>query len=310
MRSSDGFCLPVMAELCWSEPRIQPPSLWLEIFGLLSLTVSGGLVFDETIGGSGDDRAFGDYRTADGDFLIGGQSDSWSPGDYNGLIVRVGPNGEVEWARTFGGTRPDRISDAVETVDGGLVLVGYTKSLGSATVDAWVLKVTQAGMVGTPCLASQLPRNHCAPSFSSGSTPSLITTAVPDSYYRSAPDSLSSMSMPDTLLCQVRPPGEVSGPTSMAPLIFTSREDLQWEEGGANNANVFNLYRGNVALLSSGGYGTCFAPNLVANSGLDIETPTEGSAWFYLVTGRNAFGEGTMGEDSNGNERPNLNPCP
>ena len=105
-------------------------------------------------------------------------------------------------------------------------------------------------------------------------------------------------------------PLEVSGPSSSSPLLFTTQDDLIWEDRAANNAISFNLYRDDVTVLQSGSYGTCFSAGAPASFTIDPWLPPAGVAWFYLVTGRNALGEGTMGTDSAGRERPNLTPCP
>jgi ribulose 1,5-bisphosphate synthetase/thiazole synthase len=43
---------------------------------------------------------------------------------------------------------------------------------------------------------------------------------------------------------------------------------------------------------------------------IDPDSPGTGGAWFYLVTARNALGEGSMGTNSAGVQRVNANPCP
>ena len=42
----------------------------------------------------------------------------------------------------------------------------------------------------------------------------------------------------------------------------------------------------------------------------DAAGPARGAAFYYLVSGRNACGEGPLGAGSNGQERPNPSPCP
>ena len=60
---------------------------------------------------------------------------------------------------------------------------------------------------------------------------------------------------------------------------------------------TFNLYRGPLAGM--------------ATNGTDIGSgaPAPGSVWGYLVTGENALGEGTLGDDSDDAARNATSPC-
>jgi hypothetical protein len=53
----------------------------------------------------------------------------------------------------------------------------------------------------------------------------------------------------------------------------------------------------------------CFLSGIAGNSGSDFSTPAAGAAWQYLVTGGNSTGEGALGFDSAGVERPDTSPC-
>ncbi len=106
-------------------------------------------------------------------------------------------------------------------------------------------------------------------------------------------------------------PVEVSSPRSVQPLIFsTDKESLLWEEASASGSTTFNLYRGSVSSLPAASYGTCFKSGIAMNTESDPATPPDGVCWIYIVTGKTAGGEGTMGNDSSDMARPNNNPCP
>ncbi|UCF81106.1 MAG: hypothetical protein JSV08_01400 [Acidobacteriota bacterium] len=101
------------------------------------------------------------------------------------------------------------------------------------------------------------------------------------------------------------PPGECSGPGE-PPLIFTSVTNLTWELDAA--ATVYNLYRGDVALLPD--YGDCYQADLPSNSFDEAASPPAGATWFYLVSAENGNGEGPLGVDSDGVERVPTTICP
>ena len=111
------------------------------------------------------------------------------------------------------------------------------------------------------------------------------------------------------LQCRILAPTEVSSPTALAPLVFTSRTDLAWEDRSVNHAESFNLYRGDIAGLPLGDSGSCLG-TIPSNGYTDLDEPGYGEGWFYLVTGRNALGEGSMGKNSLGQDRTNVFPCP
>jgi len=82
---------------------------------------------------------------------------------------------------------------------------------------------------------------------------------------------------------------------------------------------AFNLYRGNLSvLLSSGlytqpvGQGPDVAQfcQITETTHTDAYQPQSGDVVFYLATAMTAAGEGVLGADSGGAERPHANACP
>jgi Matrixin len=105
------------------------------------------------------------------------------------------------------------------------------------------------------------------------------------------------------------PPGEVLNLHLDDPL------SLAWDARA--DAVTYNLYRGGLQTLLdtdgngvADGYGVCLAGGLASPATSDPSLPAAGSGFFYLVSGRNAGGEGPLGNASNGLPRPNLQPCP
>jgi len=99
------------------------------------------------------------------------------------------------------------------------------------------------------------------------------------------------------------PPPEIA-----TDLVFLDGQTLSWSP--SSTASSYNLYIG-----ATGGGGWIF-DQICAESGLlspratDSESVTPGTALYYLVSGRNSCGEGTLGSTSAGQERPNPSPCP
>lgn len=99
------------------------------------------------------------------------------------------------------------------------------------------------------------------------------------------------------------PPGEVLN------LTFSDKTTLGWDPEAS--VGTYDVYRGTVAGLHGGSYGTCLAHGLTANQGTDTDVPIAGQCLTYLITAENRlYEEGTMGKDSSGATRPNTSPCP
>ncbi len=99
------------------------------------------------------------------------------------------------------------------------------------------------------------------------------------------------------------PPGEV------LDLRFANATTLGWD--AEPSVGSYDVYRGMVAELHTGSYGTCLTQGLTVRQASDSEVPTAGQCFFYLVTAENRLTEeGTLGNDSSGTPRPNTSPCP
>lgn len=72
----------------------------------------------------------------------------------------------------------------------------------------------------------------------------------------------------------------------------------------------FNVYRGGLAELQTGSYGSCLAHGVTDLGFPDPELPDPGRGFFYLVTGVDQGTESPLGFTSAGALRPNTDPCP
>jgi hypothetical protein len=98
-------------------------------------------------------------------------------------------------------------------------------------------------------------------------------------------------------------PGEVG-----ADLEFVDAIGLRWSLSASSES--YNLYRGTV----DGGVFTfdhaCLQADLAVSTTTDPAEPALAIAFYYLVSGRNACGEGDLGTTSSGEPRPRPVPCP
>jgi hypothetical protein len=77
------------------------------------------------------------------------------------------------------------------------------------------------------------------------------------------------------------------------------------------SSHVFNVYQGQLSVGNDWDYNqVCWVAEAPGTEAIDpAGFLVPGRLYFYLVAGRNTCGEGTLGDDSSGLERPNIDPC-
>ena len=105
----------------------------------------GDTLWTKSIGGSGLDYGYSIYKTNDGNFIIAASTKSTGAGGDDFYLIKIGGNGAVLWAKTYGGTGEDIAREAIQTTDGGYIIVGYTNSPGASFFDAYLIKTNANG---------------------------------------------------------------------------------------------------------------------------------------------------------------------
>jgi len=107
----------------------------------------GKVVWQRTYGGVGGDRANSVRQTADGGYIVVGFTGAAGvAGTLDAWVLKLDPNGNVAWQKTYGGPGDDVLSSVEPTGDGGYVLAGGTY-LTAGFANAWVLKLDASGNV-------------------------------------------------------------------------------------------------------------------------------------------------------------------
>lgn len=120
----------------------------------------GEVEWIKTFGGSGEDIGQAIIQTSDGGYAILGFSNSID-GDLQGKLLEVNDywllkldvDGNVQWSKTYGGSKDDRGQSLVQTTDGGYALTGYAMSddgdasLNQGFHDNWLLKLNAIGEI-------------------------------------------------------------------------------------------------------------------------------------------------------------------
>ncbi len=137
------------------------PSNGQRDYWALKLNSSGAIVWQNSIGGSLVDRPQAAFQTLDGGYIMGGFSTSGISGDRSqpnqggsdNWIVKLDASGNVQWEKAYGGNDNDVFRDMIQTIDGGYLIGGYSKSniSGDKTensqgdYDYWILKLNSTG---------------------------------------------------------------------------------------------------------------------------------------------------------------------
>gem|GEM_PF-1093528 len=97
-----------------------------------------------TYGDSGYNQAYWIEEHSDSGYLVSGRWYMTARGDYDGLLMRVGPGGDTLWTRTYGDSLNDGLFCVRETRDGGNILAGYIERL-PGDIDAWFVRTDSHG---------------------------------------------------------------------------------------------------------------------------------------------------------------------
>lgn len=105
-------------------------------YWIVRIHPNGDMVWQQTIGGDHDDSLTTLTATADGGFMVGGNSNSGSSNakskantkgtDY--WIVKMTPQGSIAWQETYNFGQSDVMRSIVENPDGSFLIAGYAQS--------------------------------------------------------------------------------------------------------------------------------------------------------------------------------------
>jgi len=93
---------------------------------ILKLNTDGLLLWDKTLGESGDDQVFSVKPTTDGGFILCGQTQVSIDQEEDAFLIKMDTSGNVEWKRFFGEGKPDVAKDCIQTEEDGFAFVGTT----------------------------------------------------------------------------------------------------------------------------------------------------------------------------------------
>ena len=122
-------------------------------YWVVKLDTEGIIQWQKSLGGSDHDRARDAQQTADGGYIVVGESRS-NDGDVTGnhggddyWVVKLNHAGNIQWQKSLGGFSGEEAMSIRQTADGGYIVAGYSSSNdGDVTGnhgngDFWIVKL-------------------------------------------------------------------------------------------------------------------------------------------------------------------------
>jgi hypothetical protein len=106
----------------------------------------GTILWQKAWGGNDWDFGYDIVKTADGNVVICGTTQSLGNGKKDGFVVKYDiANGNVLWQKTYGGKEDDEFKGmTLDNTTQNVLVTGYTKSRGDVLGDVWVFRVATA----------------------------------------------------------------------------------------------------------------------------------------------------------------------
>jgi hypothetical protein len=102
-------------------------------------------LWTKTFGGSSWDYGNSVQQTDDEGYIIVGSIAPFSSDSSDVWLIKTDAAGDTLWTNTFGGIDDDRGFSVQQTVDGGYIIAGSTKSFGTGSADIWLIKTNADG---------------------------------------------------------------------------------------------------------------------------------------------------------------------
>lgn len=99
------------------------------------------LEWQRTYGGNGDDCDYTVQQTADGGYILAGNTPSFGAGGSDVYVVKTDASGIMQWQKTFGGAGEEATNSIRRTSDGGYIIGAETSSFGAGGMDYYLIKL-------------------------------------------------------------------------------------------------------------------------------------------------------------------------
>jgi hypothetical protein len=201
---------------------------------LIKTNTTGNIIWAKTYGGWSDEWARSVQQTSDGGYIVAGYTDSFGAGGSDFFLIKTDANGNIIWAKTYGGTGwYDEAMSVRQTSDGGYIVAGRTGSFGAGGTDIFLVKTDATGNIGSCGIVRNVSPTVTTPS-------PTVTTPSP------------SVSSPSPTVSSA--PLYVTSPTPIvnAPCPLSDDNELGISESCKPASGLITQYKGGIKVIGSG----------------------------------------------------------
>lgn len=112
---------------------------------ICQIDIEGNLLWKHVIPIANDQRAWSLEKLADGNYLIIGQTVKKGSQDFDGLVIKVSPRGQIIWQTSLAQEYYDRTFYAKELADGNIAISGLSRREGIPTSLPWYALLDKNG---------------------------------------------------------------------------------------------------------------------------------------------------------------------
>jgi hypothetical protein len=103
------------------------------------------ITFEKTFGGSQMDIGWSVQQTADGGYIIAGNTNSFGTGDSDIYVLKTDAAGKELWSKTFGEMGEDAARSIAKNADGGYIITGGIEKLPEELYSLFLIKIDADG---------------------------------------------------------------------------------------------------------------------------------------------------------------------
>jgi hypothetical protein len=153
---------------------------------LIKTDANGNIQWAKTYGGTGADYAYSVQQTSDGGYIVAGITNFSVPIHGDIFLIKTDANGNIIWAKTYGGTSRDVAYSVQQTSDGGYIVAGGTSSFGAGGDNFFLIKTDANGNIGSCSIVRNASPTVTTPS-PTVTTPSPSVSSVSPTVYSVSP---------------------------------------------------------------------------------------------------------------------------
>ncbi|NYB51556.1 MAG: hypothetical protein HVN35_03185 [Methanobacteriaceae archaeon] len=101
--------------------------------------------YNVTYGGAGNDAVYSFKETKDSRYILAGNTTSFGSGSSDVYLLKVDPNGQMQWQQVFGGSGEEWGKSVLQSQNANYWILGSTNSYGSGGYDFYLVETNPEG---------------------------------------------------------------------------------------------------------------------------------------------------------------------